>query len=408
MIAEILITTVITIFLVFIGCLVLGLQISNIKTTLSSQKKAQDATSTSLSSLEKSLTGNIFSLSNVQVDMKKQMYNQGVDIYNAQQGLRGMGSVQQEEVKTRANMKNVDVKMQADLDKVNAGLGAAMSGKAPFSALAVGPATLSRDTRGNLLINTGSNGIVLNASNVSLPLDGSCLGIGMGKLCNTNNTFSLSGNVNSSNIGIADLRVTSEEGKLNIADKYGMSRGVILNGIKQTMPGSMIDYRGYGIGEYENGNMRTYAPSSATSRISMSFKNPDASFKDVVSVKREGMDIAGDVKISGKIDNKGLQQIMNQSQAAQQNATRTMSVLTQAISTLQKSQLLNDASLKAVISATGGGVRIGGDVTITGKITNKDIQQLMQQTQITQQQSANTMRLLNQVIQQLQTVTAKK
>ena len=407
MIAEILITTVITILLIFIACIFLGLQISDIKTSLSKQKKAQDDTSTSLSSFKETINGNVYSLSNVQMNLNKQMYNQGVDIYNAQQGLKTLGNVQQEEVKTRINMKSTDVKMQTDINKVNLGLDAAMSGKSPFSSLAVGPATIGRDMKGNLLINNGenglvfnTNGIVINASNASMPIDGSCLGIGMGKLCNKNNTFSLSGNVNTKNMGIAELRMTSEEGMLNIADKNGMSRGVILNGIKQTMPGSMIDYQGYGIGEYENGNMRTYAPSKPTSQISMSFKNPDNTFNDVVSVKKDGLSVKGDVKISGKINNSDLQLLKEQSQTAQNNSTRTMSILNQAIQTLQKSQLLSDASLKAIVSSNGD-VKIAGDVTISGKINNNQIQQLIQQTQITQQQSNKTMQLLNQVIQQI-------
>lgn len=341
MLLEIFITTIITIILVFIGCLVLGLQISSIKSTLTSQQKVQETTINTLTSVEQSLQKNIYSLSNAQLGMNKKIFSQGVDIYNTQEGLNKFQNLQKDQIKTVNNLMNSNVSLQLGIEKANIGLSNVTSGKTEFTALKVGPATISRNIKGDLMIDTSATGgIVFNASNASLPIDGSCLQIGMGKLCNNNNTFFLSGNINTSNLGVSDLRFTSQEGMLSIQDKNGMPRGVILNGIKQTMPGSMIEYNGYGIGEYGNGNIRTYAPTKPTSQISMSFKNPDSTFKDVLSVKNDGLKVNGNVTISGNIMNDQMAQIKMQAQQAQLQAARAITIASNALATLQETQRL--------------------------------------------------------------------
>lgn len=340
---EICITTIITVLLVFIGCLVLGLQIKSIKSTISSQQTLQNNTLNSLTTMEADFQAQLYSMSNDSYNLKKNVISQGVDIYNAQQGLNKFQNVQQQQASSISGVISKNAQLNNSLittnnnvtntnsilNSTNDNLNNLVKGDTPFSSLKVGQVTFQPNIMGDFTLNTSGSNFVIGSSNTIFQTPGACIQLGANKICNMGDNLNVSGNLMTSNITIGNVGLTTQEGMLQLQDNNGLSRGLILNGIKQTMPGSMIDYNGFGIGEYENGVMRTYAPSGTTSKISMSFQNPDSSFTDVVSVKGDGLNIQGNLTISGSINNSQIQTALAQSQQA-------LSIANTALATIQE------------------------------------------------------------------------
>ena len=320
---EICITTVITIIFVFIGCLVLGLQVRSIKNNIASQKTSQE-------SLEKTILNNARKYDSILSNAtKNEIYLQD-QLNHQNSSLRHMNrfvnTIDQEQSNIRRNMNINTIQTTNALNTIDRNLTDYTSGVKSFPALDIG-STYMRTQNGNFTINTGSNNVVFNSSNVSLPMSGACIQLGNNTICNKENGMNVSGKFSTSNMNIGNLQLSSKNGRLTLMDSNGISQGINVNGIKQTMPGSMIDYNGYGIGEYENGVMRTYAPLNNTSKLSMGFQNTDSSFQDVMFVQKTGMTVNGDVNISGKITNPQLQNAITQSRQAITIANNVLTTL---------------------------------------------------------------------------------
>lgn len=100
----------------------------------------------------------------------------------------------------------------------------------------------------------------------------------------------------------ASPTMMSTEGNALLCDSsnHGRCRGKLQSldeGLRMTNrdPGSMIEASGadaqdrYGIGQYSNGTMRMYAAADfAPSKITTSFANRDGTFRDVMTVKKDG------------------------------------------------------------------------------------------------------------------------
>ena len=218
-----------------------------------------------------------------------------------------------------------------DVEKTKGDLKKVASGTIPFPTLNIGSTNMITQN-GDLTITTGSN-IILNSSNITLPSNKSCIHLGNNKICNTmyGGLEFGDGPLSTSNLNIGNIQLkTKNDGFLSLVDSNGVSQGITINRIKQTMPGSMIDYNGFGIGEYENGIMRTYAPAKPSSRLSMGFQKTDATFEDVMFVQKSGMTVNGDVNISGNIINPQLQNAITQSEQAITIAKTVLATLQEA------------------------------------------------------------------------------
>jgi len=188
------------------------------------------------------------------------------------------------------------------------------SGSRKFSALRIGPATLQGETNGNFMIDTGtSSSLDLTAKQLTMKSN-ACIQIGSNTICNTIGGWNATGNWTTSNVitannyNLSNLNISNKDGNLYVQDLKGVAKGITVNGIKQTAEGKMIDYNGYGLGEFDNGTIRTYAPSLAGSKIAMSF-GTTGKFRDVVQVQnatgsaKDQINIAGDVTVTGALNN---------------------------------------------------------------------------------------------------------
>lgn len=295
---EIFVSATITILLVFIGCLVLGLQISSIKSTISNNQASMTQT-----------------ISETVSNIKKTTDDQGIKLYNLGQSQstdhNRLLQMQLDQIKQQQQFQATEANVKVSQEKLTQ----MQNGKTPFTSLKVGPTSFASTDAGNFKIDTGSSSnLNLTAKNLNMSND-SCINLGNQTICNTQGNLNMSGNFNTSNILLGgNISLTSQEDQLYIKDSSGHSKGMAVNGIRQTQPGSMIDYNGYGLGEYDNGIIRTYAPASSGSMISMSFASPTG-FRDVVQVTESGVQdkvtVQGDMNVTGTISNPDFQQAMS-------------------------------------------------------------------------------------------------
>ena len=322
---EICITTVITIIFVFIGCLVLGLQVRSIKSNIESQKSSQLTLEETILKNNKKYDSILKNTENTTNLIKNNLIDRDFGLQDIKYQLL---SIDQEQTNFRNDMFVNTLQTKNTLDILGKDFNKLTSGNKQFTGLDLGSTYMSTQN-GKFTIDTSN--VVFNASNMSLSRPGACIQLGNNTICNKENGTNISGTFSTSNMNIGNMQLTSQNGRLSLTDSNGLSQGINVNGIKQTMPGSMIDYNGYGIGEYENGVMRTYAPLNNTSKLSMGFQNTDSSFQDVMFVQKTGMTVNGDVNISGNITNPQIQNAINQSQQA-------ITIANNILATLQESK----------------------------------------------------------------------
>ena len=324
MLMEIGISTVIAIVLIAIGCIVLGLQIKTIKSNISTN---QSATTTQFGTVNQQLGTTNTSISNIQSDtgaLKAAAADQETNLYNLDQDLAQYKRTEKSYVDgqmqtVNTNTNNLKFKIGSTQESVDT----LASGARPFTALRVGPATFQREANGNFLIDssTASN-VDFTAKQLNMKSN-ACIQMGSNTICNTIGGWNVTGNWTTSNIitannyNLSNLNISNKNGNLYVQDLKGISKGITVNGIIQTTEGSMIDYNGYGLGEYSNGTLRTYAPSKAGSTLAMSF-GTTGNFRDVVKVQnatgsaRDTISIAGDVSVTGALTNTAFQAAQTQ------------------------------------------------------------------------------------------------
>jgi hypothetical protein len=152
---------------------------------------------------------------------------------------------------TTSNQQKQNTLMSANISNVQQETSSMLKGTRSFDSLSIGPATITRDSKGGLLIDAGKI-FTVTSSNM---------------------------NVNVPNINIGKAYVLSEDSSGNL-DLAGPGQLVLNNGI------GIGTQRGWGIDQSYGGPLRVYAPASnMSSYVSLGFQQGKNNFKDTLMVK---------------------------------------------------------------------------------------------------------------------------